>query len=161
MEINSIIFICFLILTIFNIVILYFIYKSNKDINFKIKSSIEPKFLEIAISPETNKLINLWIDLWRLESRLNEIDNLSEIEKEKLENSINRVKKYTSDYNFEMKGFNWEKYSEEINIYELKATEETSNSELDWIIKNTIEPAVLNDWNIMKQAKVIVYKLKS
>jgi hypothetical protein len=37
---------------------------------------------------------------------LNEINNLSDLEKEKIENSINRVKKYTLDYNFEIKGFN-------------------------------------------------------
>jgi len=161
MEIVSIILICFLISTIFNIVILYFIYKSNKVIKFKIKDSIYPKFLEIAISPESNKLINLWIDTWRLDSRLREISNLSDIEKEKLENSISRVKKYISDYNFEIKGFNWDKYSEEVNIYELKATDETDKQELDWIIKDTIEPAVINKWNIIKQAKIIVYKFKS
>jgi hypothetical protein len=32
-----------------------------------IKSSIEPKFLDIAISPESQKLISLAIDIWRLE----------------------------------------------------------------------------------------------
>jgi hypothetical protein len=32
-----------------------------------IKESIEPKFLDIAISPESQKLISLAIDIWRLE----------------------------------------------------------------------------------------------
>jgi hypothetical protein len=32
---------------------------SRKDILYRIRTSIEPKFLEIAISPETNKLISL------------------------------------------------------------------------------------------------------
>lgn len=158
---NYILYILLWILIIFNLVMLVILIINRKDILHRIRTSIEPKFLEIAISPETNKLINLWIDTWRLESRLNEINGLSDLEKEKIENSINRVKKYTSDYNFEIKAFNWEKYSEEINIYELKATEDTNSPELDWIIKDTIEPAVLNNWNIIKQAKIVVYKFKS
>lgn len=158
---NLIIYIMLTSLFILNICLFVFIIKNRKEVLEKIKTSIEPKFLEIAISPETNKIINLWIDTWRLESRLNELINLSELEKEKIQNSLNRVKKYTTDYNFEIKEFTWEKYSEEINIYELKATENTDNKVLDWIIKDTIEPAVINNWNIIKQAKIIVYKFTS
>ena len=151
----------FILITVLNISTLVLFYRYKKDILKYVKQSIEPKFLEIAISPETNKIINLWVDIWRLESRINEVINISNIEKEKLGNSIRRVKKYISDYEFEIKGFNWDKYSEEINIYELKATEDTDKSELDWIIKDTIEPAVRNKWNIIKQAKIIVYKFTS
>ena len=158
---STIVYWAFILITVLNISTLVLFYRYKKDILKYVKQSIEPKFLEIAISPETNKIINLWVDIWRLESRINEVINISNIEKEKLGNSIRRVKKYISDYEFEIKGFNWDKYSEEINIYELKATEDTDKSELDWIIKDTIEPAVRNKWNIIKQAKIIVYKFTS
>jgi len=97
MEINTIILIFFLIIIIFNIVILYFIYKSNKDIKFKIKYSIEPKFLEIAISPNSNKIISLAIDIWRLEEKIINIKDIDINNKEKLNISINRVKRFIDE----------------------------------------------------------------
>ncbi len=123
--------------------------------------SIEPKFLEIAISPQSNKLIWLAIDIWRLEERFFNIDNITDLDKEKLKNSIKRIKRLSEENNIEIKWFTWEKYSEEVNIYELKWTEVTDNKNLAYIIKDTIEPAVIINWEIIKQAKVIVYKFNS
>jgi hypothetical protein len=61
----------------------------------------------------------------------------------------------------EIKSFSWDKYSEEINLYELKAVENTNINSLDRIIKDTIEPAVIINWELIKQAKVIIYKFIS
>ncbi len=124
-----------------------------------IKSSIEPKFLDIAISPESQKLISLAIDVWRLEWKIyNSGIPKDWVEAEKIKTSLERLKKFTNDYGISIRDFIWEKYVNEINFLELKWTEETTDSSKDWIIKDTIEPVVYINWTVVKTAKVIVYK---
>lgn len=124
-----------------------------------IKSSIEPKFLDIAISPESQKLISLAIDIWRLEWKIyNSWIPKDWVEVEKIKASLDRLKKFTNDYGISIKDFIWEKYVNEINFLELKWTEETTDSSKDGIIKDTIEPVVYINWTVVKTAKVIIYK---
>jgi|SaaInlStandDraft_4_1057021.scaffolds.fasta_scaffold11974_2 hypothetical protein len=146
---------------ILNLIILYFIFVLKKELLFNIKNSIEPKFLEIAISPDSNKIILLAIDIWRLEERITNISDIDNSNKEKINNSINRVKKYVGENKITIKWYNWDKYSNEINVYDLKWTEPTTKEEENNIIKDTIEPAVFIDWKIIKKAKIIIYKLNS
>jgi hypothetical protein len=82
----------------------------------------------------------------------------SKEEQEKLNISFSRIKKFIWGYWIETKWYSWENYSEEINFYELKWTEETNDENLRNKIKDTIEPAVFVDWDIEKTAKIIVYK---
>lgn len=110
---------------------------------------------------DTNKLINLSIDIWRLNEKISNIDNLNEKDKEKISISLDRLNNFIQDLNIETKSFSWEKYSEEINLYELKAVENTNINSLDRIIKDTIEPAIIINWELIKQAKVIIYKFTS
>ena len=124
-----------------------------------IKESIEPKFLDIAISPESQKLISLAIDVWRLEWKIYNSGMPKDwVELEKIKTSLERLKKFTNDYGISIKDFIWEKYVNEINFLELKWTEDTADSAKDWIIKDTIEPVVYINWTVVKTAKVIVYK---
>lgn len=110
---------------------------------------------------DINKLINLSVDIWRLEEKISKIDYLKEQDSEKISVSLDRLKKFIKDLDIELKWFSWEKYSEEINLYELKAVEDTNIENLNNIIKETIEPAIIFNWEILKQASVIVYKFKS
>ena len=110
---------------------------------------------------DINKLINLSVDIWRLEEKISKIDYLKEQDNEKISVSLDRLKKFIKDLDIELKWFSWEKYSEEINFYELKAVEDTNIENLNNIIKETIEPAIIVNWEILKQASVIVYKFKS
>ena len=127
-----------------------------------IKNSIEPKFLDIAISPESQKLISLAIDIWRLEWKISNSGIPKDwVEAEKIKTSLERLKKFTNDYGISIKDFIWEKYVNEINFLELKWTEETTDPSKDGIIKDVIEPVVYINWNVVKTAKVIVYKLNT
>ncbi|NDK07794.1 hypothetical protein EOM39_00940 [Candidatus Gracilibacteria bacterium] len=110
---------------------------------------------------DTNKLINLSIDIWRLNEKISNIDNLNEKDKEKISISLDRLNNFIQDLNIETKSFSGEKYSEEINLYELKAVENTNINSLDRIIKDTIEPAIIINGELIKQAKVIIYKFTS
>jgi len=150
-----------LLLIVIFIVNLVLLNKYKKEILNKIKLSIEPKFLEIAISPNSNKMISLAIDIWRLEEKIINIKNINNNDKEKLDIAINRVKKFIEENNILIKSYTWEKYSDEINFYELKWLENTNEKEKNNIIKDTIEPAVFINWNIIKTAKIIIYKLNS
>ena len=156
-----ILYIFYTLIIIINLVILYFIFIWKKELLFNIKSSIEPKFLEISISPNSNKIIQLAIDIWRLEEKISDISEIDNNDKEKINSSINRIKKYIDENKIIIKWYTWEKYSNEINVYDLKWTEVTKNKEQDNTIKNTIEPSVLIDWKIIKKAKIIIYKLNS
>jgi len=91
---------------------------------------------------DINKLINLSVDIWRLEEKISKIDYLKEQDNEKISVSLDRLKKFIKDLDIELKWFSWEKYSEEINFYELKAVEDTNIENLNNIIKETIEPAI-------------------
>jgi hypothetical protein len=71
------------------------------------------------------------------------------------------LKKFTNDYGISIKDFIWEKYVNEINFLELKWSEETTDPSKDGIIKDAIEPVVYINWNVVKTAKVIVYKLNA
>lgn len=150
------------LLTIIIVLLGYQIYYdrlSQKKLNKSIKESIEPKFLDIAISPESQKLISLAIDIWRLEWKIdNSWISKNGVEAEKIRTSLERLKKFTNDYGISIKDFIWEKYVNEINFLELKWTEDTADSGKDWIIKDTIEPVVYINWTVVKTAKVIVYK---
>ena len=106
---------------------------------------------------ELNKLISLAIDIWRLEEKINN-STISEEEREKLNITIFRLKKFVQEQGIEIKGYDLEKYSEEINVYELKWIEETNDEKLKWKIKDTIEPATFLNWNLIKPAKIIAYK---
>lgn len=110
---------------------------------------------------DINKLINLSVDIWRLEEKFSKIDYLKEQDSERISVSLDRLKKFIKDLDIELKWFSWEKYSEEINFYELKAVEYINIENLNNIIKETIEPAIIVNWEILKQASVIVYKFKS
>ena len=110
---------------------------------------------------DINKLINLSVDIWRLEEKISKIDYLKENDNEKIYVSLDRLKKFIKNINIELKSFSWEKYSEDINFYELKAVEDTNTENLNNIIKETIEPAIIINWEILKQASIIVYKFKS
>ncbi|MBT3727223.1 hypothetical protein HOG21_06210 [bacterium] len=94
-----------LLLIVIFIVNLVLLNKYKKEILNKIKLSIEPKFLEIAISPNSNKMISLAIDIWRLEEKIINIKNINNNDKEKLDIAINRVKKFIEENNILIKSY--------------------------------------------------------
>jgi hypothetical protein len=54
---------------------------------------------------ETNKLINLSIDIWRLNEKISNIDYLNEKDKEKISVSLDRLSKFIQDLDIEIKSF--------------------------------------------------------
>jgi hypothetical protein len=123
----------------------------------QIITSIEPKFIDLAISPSSSKVIWLAIDTWRLEERMEGVVG-EEGQMEKVRGSMERIKKFTAEHFIEVKGYRWEKYSQDITFFELKWITETNEESLHDIIKDTIEPAVFYEGRLVSPAKVIVYQ---
>jgi len=111
--------------------------------------------------PSNEKIISLAVDLWRLEEKINNIKTINENETDKINASFNRIKRFINECKIVVTWYNWEKYSEDVNVYELKWTELTEDLDKNDIIKDTIEPAVFVDGQLMKTGKIIVYKINS
>lgn len=127
------------------------------DIRKEILYSVAPKFLEISV--EVNDLAELAIDYWRLENRMNKIlDTLKGSQKENLENSISRIKRYLEKNDIEIVDHTNQKYDEGQNLEILMVEEDPKIKEP--IVKETKEPTILHKGQIIHIGKVILVNNK-
>ena len=136
----------------------YLIKNYYKQLINYIKNAIEPRFVTINLTPETKAIIQLAIDYWRLEERIETLKNEDDTNFKKLQSSLWRIGKYIKQYWIEIKDFKWDKYSEDILAIEVKSTEITLDKNQDMFIKDIIQPAIFVNWQLIEKAKVIVYK---
>ena len=127
------------------------------EIRKEIMYSVAPKFLEISV--EVNDLAELAIDYWRLENRMNKVlDTLKGSQKENLENSLSRVKRYLEKNDIEIVDHTNQEYDEGQNL-EILAVEEDAKIEKP-IVKETKEPTILHKGQIIHIGKVILVNNK-
>jgi hypothetical protein len=125
------------------------ILEARKDIH----SSVTPKFLNVSI--ETNDLIELAIEVWRLESRINRnLSTLPENQRETLVNSVQKLKRYLNKNDIEVIDYTNQKYTEGRNL-EILAVEKDPHVTQP-IIKETKEPTVLCKGQVVRKGKVIL-----
>lgn len=136
-------------------------YSSRSDKNIKesanllreeIRLSVQPKFLQLSAGVE--ELIELAIDIWRLEQRISKITDLPESNKRPLENLVSKFKRYLSKYDLEIKDFTNQKFNAGLNLDVLSVQKNPSLEEP--IIQETVEPSIMIKGLIVKKAKVIV-----
>lgn len=121
----------------------------RKDIQY----SVAPRFLEISI--QTNDLVELSIDFWRMEQRINRIaKTLPNNQKEILENSLQKIKRYLDKNDIEIVDHTGQKYSEGLNL-EILAVEKDESVKVT-VIKETKEPTILHKGQVVHMGKVIV-----
>jgi hypothetical protein len=121
----------------------------RKDIQY----SIAPRFLEISI--QTNDLVELSIDFWRMEQRINRMaGTLPKEQKEILENSLQKIKRYLNKNDIEIVDHTGQKYNEGLNL-EILAVEKDEGIK-NTIIKETKEPTILHKGQVVHIGKVIV-----
>jgi len=121
----------------------------RKDIQY----SVTPRFLEISI--ETNDLVELAIEFWRMEHKISRIlPTLPEDQRESLNNSMNKLKRYLDKNDIEIVDHTNQKYNEGENL-EILAVEKDPNVS-DTIIKETKEPTILHKGEVIHIGKVIV-----
>jgi hypothetical protein len=121
----------------------------RKDIQY----AVAPKFLEF--SAQTNDLVELGIDFWRMKQRMDKIlGTLPENQKKILENSLERIKRYIDKNDIEIVDHTNQKYDEGLNL-DVLAVEKDAGV-LEAIIKETKEPTILYKGQVVHIGKVIV-----
>ena len=114
---------------------------------------IPPEFLDVSI--QTSDLIELAIDMWRLERRLAKaLPLLPDEQKANINNSLQKLKRYLDKYNIEILDHTNQKYDEGQNL-EILAAEKDPNVK-EPIIKETKEPTILYKGQVVHIGKVII-----
>ncbi|MFC1600593.1 hypothetical protein ACFL25_00775 [Patescibacteria group bacterium] len=139
----------------------YILIKLNKlelDLKEEIKSSVKTKFIETSM--ETEHLINLAIEVWRIDRRLNKsIKHLDDKNRKALEISIQKIKRIIDKYDLEIRDYTSQKYNSGLTALEVVSVERDKSTKAD-IIKETLEPAILIRGQLIKKAKVILLTKK-
>ena len=136
------------------------IMKKMSDIQLQISGihkdlerSIAPQFLDVSI--QTNDLIELAIELWRMERKINKLlSALPEDQRETLDNSLQKLKRYLSKNDIEVMDHTNQKYDDGQNL-EILAVEKDPGV-LEPVIKETIEPTILYKGQVVHIGKVII-----
>lgn len=119
----------------------------------RIHDSVQTKFLELA--PSTSSLVELAIEIWRIEKRLAKAESsLNEDQNKAFGNSIAKLHRYLDKNDITVADYTDQKYNEGLNLDILSIEKDSSITES--IIKETHEPAVMHKGQLIKKAKVVV-----
>lgn len=122
-------------------------------ISKQIRESVQTKFIDI--SPSTKSLVEVAVEVWRLEKRTSKVERkLSEDQNKAFENSVNKLKRYLDKNDLTYADYTDQKYNEGLNLEVLNIEKDDSISES--IIKETHEPAVFHKGQLIKKAKVVI-----
>lgn len=125
------------------------ILETRKDI----QSAVAPKFLDI--SPNTKDIVDLAIEIWRLEQRLSKImPLLPEDQHERLNNSLQKFRKYLSKNDVEIVDLTDQIFNDGRNLDIIAVEKGTDN--LKSIVKETKEPTILCKNQVVHKGKVII-----
>jgi len=114
----------------------------------------------ISESITTKDLMNLGIDVWRMEQRLNKImQTIPETSQNLLKNSVQKIKRYLDKNDIEIVDYTNQKFNEGRNL-DILAVEKSSNI-LESIIKETKEPTILYKNQVVNKGKVIILEKNS
>lgn len=123
------------------------------QLNKNIKNTVEPKFLDL--SPSTNSLIELAVEVWRIEKRLAKAaESLTDDQNKAFENSTAKLRRFLDKNDITFTDYTDQKYNEGLNLDILSIEKDPSITES--VIKETHEPAVLHKGQVVKKAKVVV-----
>jgi hypothetical protein len=129
------------------------LYAAILSIRKQISQTIEPKFIDV--SPSTSSLVDLGIEAWRLQNRLEKIkDKVTDDQYKALQNSHAKLLRYLEKNDVGITDYTEQKYNEGMNL-DIVAVEKDSNVKQS-IIKETHEPAITLKGQIIRKAKVII-----
>lgn len=118
-----------------------------------IKYAVAPKSIQVGVAGA--ELIELATEIWRMEQRLAKVaDTLPENHKKGLENSVNKLKRYISNYDVEVIDYTNQKFNDGLNLDVLSV--EKDPSVLVPTVKETVEPTILMKGQVVKKAKIIL-----
>lgn len=121
----------------------------------EIRESVVPKFFQV--SPEGKAIIDLGIDIWRLKTKLAEIDSsLPENSKKSISNSILKINRYLQAYDIELQDHTGVQFNDGMNL-EIQEIVKSDKYEKP-IIVQTIEPSIFIKGILHKKGIVKVGK---
>lgn len=131
---------------------------SKKSLNqFKEGQASQDKVIFIDLSPKSADLIELAVEFWRIKNRLVKASvNLDDIQKRGLESSVQKLIKYLDRFHIEIIDHTDQKYNEGISV-DVLSFENDPNISVP-TIKETVEPTITCQGNVVKKGKVIVIK---
>lgn len=128
--------------------------QNQKDVEYEKTEKV------ISESITTKDLMNLGIDVWRMEQRLNKImQTIPETSQNLLKNSVQKIKRYLDKNDIEIVDYTNQKFNEGRNL-DILAVEKSSNI-LESIIKETKEPTILYKNQVVNKGKVIILEKNS
>ena len=137
------------------VILLIFVARGFAKTDRQIKRSIEPKSLEIL--PSAKSMIDLAVELWKLDKRMKNIsDKLSDDEKKLLSNSLDRLKRFLQVNDIETEDYEGVAYNEGMNVKIMNVEKEHNVPRS--IIGETIRPAVERKGVLVSQAEVVIYE---
>lgn len=123
--------------------------ETRKDI----QSVIAPKFLNVSI--QTKDLIEIAVEIWRMEQRLIKImSTLPENQQELINNSIQKLVRYLNKNDIEIVDHTNQKFNDGRNLDVLAV--EKSHDISESIIKETKEPTIIYKNQVVHKGKVII-----
>ncbi len=123
--------------------------KIKEDIKF----AVAPKFMQLSV--DLNELIELAIEIWRMEQRIAKSSlNLPENQRKGLEISMQKLKRYINRYDIEFIDYTNQKYNDGLNLDVLSVEKDSSVHEST--VKETIEPTIMCKGQVVRKAKIIL-----
>jgi len=111
----------------------------------EIRFSIQPKVIEMSLSVEA--LVELAIEVWRIEQRLAKASSgLNDIQR--------KLRRYLEKYDIEIRDYTNQKFNEGLNLDVLSIEKDPAVT--DPIVKETIEPTIMCKGQVVKKAKIIL-----
>ncbi len=122
---------------------------TNKNITDSVKSQF------INLTPSSQSLVELAVEVWRLEKRIQKsTESLSEDQNKAFQNSLAKMHRYLEKNDISVVDYTDNKYNEGLNLDILSIEKDPKIPHS--IVKETHEPAVMHKGQLIKKAKVVV-----
>ncbi len=116
---------------------------------------VQPHAVFVDLSPKSTDVVDLAVEVWRLNNRISKIGNgLSDIQKRGIESSLQKFTKFLDNYSVKIIDSVGEKYNEGMNL-DVLSFEKDPNLKMP-LIKETVEPSITCKGQIIKKGKIIV-----
>lgn len=131
--------------------------KKLDEVYLKIKQQIQfavaPKSFEISLG--VNDLVELAVEVWRIEQRISKISSsIPESQIKGLDNSIHKFRRYLEKYDLEIIDYTNQKFNDGLNL-DVLSVEKDPNITAP-TVKETVEPTILCKGQVVKKAKIIL-----
>ncbi len=137
------------LLLLLRVIVLLINKRLKSEIKYNPDSSSSPAQ---ELLPGVEDFVKFANEIWRWESRLNEIsDILSENQRDSLNRSVERMKGYFQKYGLKIIDYTGEMFNEGLNLDILDGRVDRGS-----MIQKTIEPAIMYEGKIIHRAKVIL-----